>query len=101
MSFDGSGVSSKDTRVVCCSFSDLGCLICPLLAVILLPLLPLVIAARISVTLHFMLLDTGTVIDDRREVYGVVVIGYQTLLCCFIIIIDRVLNCFSSDIEKT
>ena len=26
-----------------------------------------------------MLLDTGTVIDDRREVYGVVVIGYQTL----------------------
>ena len=57
----------------------LGCQICPLLAVILLPLLPLVIAARISVILHFMLLDTGTVIDDRREVYGVVVIGYQTL----------------------
>ena len=57
----------------------MGCQICPLLAVILLPLLPLVIAARISVTLHFMLLDTGTVIDDRREVYGVVVIGYQTL----------------------
>ena len=79
MSFDGSGVSSKDTRVVWCSFSGLGCQICPLLAVILLPLLPLVIAARISVILHFMLLDTGTVIDDRREVYGVVVIGYQTL----------------------
>ena len=79
MSFDGSGVSSKDTRVVWCSFSGLGCQICPLLAVILLPLLPLVIAARISVILRFMLLDTGTVIDDRREVYGVVVIGYQTL----------------------
>ena len=47
-----------------------------------------------------MLLDTGTVIDDRREVYGVVVIGYQTLLL-FHHDRDRVDFVFSSDIEKT
>ena len=67
---------------------------------ILLPLLPLVIAARISVILHFMLLDTCTVIDERREVYGVVVIGYQTLYC-FIGIATGEDFVFSADIQKT
>ena len=53
------------------------------------------IAARII--LHFMLLYTGTVIDDRWEVYGVVVIGYQTLY----VVSSRVaIFVFSSDIKK-
>ena len=46
-----------------------------------------------------MLLDTGTVIDDRREVYGVVVIGYQTLyVVSSVASVDFV---FSSDIRTT
>ena len=46
-----------------------------------------------------MLLDTGTVIDDRREVYGVVVIGYQTLyVVSSVASVDFV---FSSDIKTT
>ena len=56
------------------------------------------IAARISVILHLMLLDTSTVIDDRREVYGVVVIGYQTLYCFIIATGDFD---FSADNQKT
>ena len=43
-----------------------------------------------------MLLDTGTVIDDRREVYGVVVIGYHKLFCC-----PSMDFVFSTDIKKT
>ena len=43
-----------------------------------------------------MLLDTGTVIDDRWEVYGVVVIGYQTLY-----VVASMDFVFSTDIKKT